>query len=69
MKFSLGYQTRRDKCYLVGRRGQRLTGAAAIYAWQNLSARLIAMQERDVPKFNDILIAIRVATIQARRKK
>jgi hypothetical protein len=60
--------TRRDQCYLVGRRASFLVGAQAATAWSALAQRLEAMSEMDIPKFRDLLTAIRTATIVARRK-
>lgn len=59
--------TRRDRCYLFGRRAARLTPAQAVVAWQSLAQRVEAMGDQDVPKFNDLLISIRTATLAGRR--
>jgi hypothetical protein len=67
MKTMSSVTTRRDRCYLIGRRGQRLSPAQAAAAWFHVSEKIEAMGESDVPKFNDILIAFHVAAILARR--
>lgn len=63
----LSVTTRRDRCYLIGRRCQRLDPAQAAAAWYHFAERLERFGEMDVPKFNDILIACHVAAIRARR--
>jgi hypothetical protein len=60
--------TRRDRCYLFGRRAVRLTPPQAAEAWYALAEKVEAMGEKDVPKFNDVLIAFRVATVRSKRK-
>ncbi len=57
--------TRRDRCYLFGRRAVRLTPPQAAEAWYALAEKVVEMGEMDVPKFNDLLIAVRVATVRA----
>lgn len=61
--------TRRDRCYLIGRRAGQLGYYQAAKAWFILAADLEAMGERDLPKFNELLGSIRVATIAARQLK
>lgn len=54
--------TRRDRCYLVGKRALTLTDREA--AWRIVAELLNEeMAERDVPKFEDLIGAIRGATI------
>jgi hypothetical protein len=60
--------TRRDRCFVTGSRAIRLTDPEAVKAWRELSTRLGEMADRDVPKFNDLLDAIRAATIHGRKK-
>lgn len=55
--------TRRDQCYLVGRRARTCSIAQAAAAWTDLSARIEAMGDLDIPKFRDVLYAIRKATL------
>jgi hypothetical protein len=57
---------RRDRCYFVGLRSGKLTSRQASRAWQSLARELEALGEKDVPKFHDLLHAIRAATIQAK---
>lgn len=56
--------TRRDRCHLVGVRAERLNAIQSGYAWNVLAGLLQAMGERDVPKFDDVMSAIRAATIE-----
>jgi acyl transferase domain-containing protein len=67
MKTLSSVLTRRDRCYLFGRRGQAMSPPQAAAAWFHLSERIEAMGDLDVPKFNDLLIAFRVSTVRARR--
>lgn len=60
--------TRRDRCYLFGRRAVRLNPPQAAEAWYSLAEKVEAMGEMDVPKFNNLLIAFRVASVRAKRK-
>lgn len=69
MKTLSHVMTRRDRCYLFGRRAARLTSAQAAEAWFEFSSRIEELGEADVPKFNDMLIAFRAATVRARRVK
>lgn len=55
--------TRRDKCVLVGKRASLLDPAQAREAWYQLAILLDGMGEKDIPKFNDLLRAIRLSTI------
>jgi hypothetical protein len=59
--------TRRDQCYFVGRRASFLAQAQAAM-WAALAHRVEAMAEMDIPKFRDLINAIRSATIMAGRK-
>jgi hypothetical protein len=59
--------TRRDRCYLVGRRAEWLSPMHAAQAWWKLSRELQELGEKDVPKFNDLLTAIRRITIEVKR--
>jgi len=62
-----GQLTRRDRCYLLGRRASFLTGRKAAQAWRVLAHKVEAMGDMDMPKFMDLLVAIRTATIIGRR--
>lgn len=59
--------TRRDTCYLIGKRASLLTAGEAATAWSVLSQHLIQMGEIDLPKFKHLLAAIRTATVQGKR--
>lgn len=60
---------RRDQCLLVGRRAGRLSPGEAATAWARLAEGLEAMGDLDIPKFVDILTAVRAATIRAKIPK
>lgn len=60
------FATRRDMCYFVGKRGQMLRPERAAVAWRILSRRVEAMGEMDIPKFIDLLAAIRSAAVASR---
>jgi hypothetical protein len=68
MKTLSSVLTRRDRCYLFARRASRLTPPQAAEAWYALADKVEAMGEMDVPKFNDLLIAFRVATLRGKRE-
>lgn len=57
--------TRRDACYFVGRRAGKLHPVRAAIAWEALARRLEALGDQDIPKFKDLLTAIRQSTIVA----
>lgn len=60
--------TRRDQCYLVGRRAKKIENlAVAANAWSKLADKLIAMGEMDVPKFRHLLHAIRRSHLDAEK--
>lgn len=59
--------TRRDKCHLVGKRAARVQGLRCAVAWVALAGEIEALGERDMPKFIDLLTAIRRATIAAQK--
>jgi hypothetical protein len=56
---------RRDRCYLTGKRARLMPLPAAARAWYCLASHLEEFGERDMPKFNDLLAAIRQSTITA----
>ncbi len=63
--------TRRDRCHLTAKRAQKLTRGESAYAWFVVAAHLEALGDPErtahqVPKFKDLLRAIRKATIAAR---
>lgn len=59
--------TRRDRCHLIGRRAGKLNLWEAGHAWLHLAAKLEDIlgspEPGRLPKFNDLLIAVRVATV------
>lgn len=58
---------RRDLVEMVGRRAQRLTPAQAAEAWYFLADKLERLGEMDIPKFLDVLVAVRVSTIRGKK--
>jgi hypothetical protein len=58
---------RRDRCYVTGRRALHLTGDRAAAAWRILAGELQDMGMMEIPKYRDLLRAIRKATIGARK--
>lgn len=61
--------TRRDRCHWIGVRALKLNAAEKADAWELLSQKLAdELSMRDMPKFNDLLIAVRVATIRAKQR-
>lgn len=69
MKTLSSILTRRDRCYVFGRRALRLPPPQAAEAWYAFAEKVEAMGALDIPKFNDVLIAFRVATIRARKER
>lgn len=63
------HTTRRDMCYLIGKRASKLTPPQMVAAWQMLARQLEdRLAEMDVPKFRDLLALVRAATIRAKAK-
>jgi hypothetical protein len=60
-------KTRRDMCYVIGKRAALLKPAQAALAWASLSEQIEAMGSLDIPKFINVLSAIRTATIKGRQ--
>lgn len=54
---------RRDRIYFVGLRAGKLELTQAAAAWYYLAGRLEGMGDMDVPKYRDLVHAIRSATI------
>lgn len=59
--------TRRDLCYLVGKRAFKLHPNQAAAAWYRFATLVEGFGERDIPKFRDLLGAMRHSTIKAAR--
>lgn len=58
--------TRRDKCWLVGRRAKKINQAiVAAQAWATLAEKIEDMGDMDMPKFNDLLNAVRQSHLHA----
>jgi hypothetical protein len=55
--------TRRDKCFLTGKRALQLSPNQATAAWRHMALFVERMGDKDIPKFADMLAAFRVATI------
>jgi|SRR5688572_17484946 len=67
MKTMAHVLTRRDRCYLIGRRAATCSPDQAVAAWNHLARMVEKFGEKGVPKFNDLLIAVRVATVFAKQ--
>lgn len=61
--------TRRDLCYHYARGAAKLTDAEGARAWQLLATALDSLAEKDVPKFNDFLMAFRAAALHGIKRK
>jgi hypothetical protein len=61
------FKNRRDMCFSVGRRAGLLNPQQAAVAWAELSRQLEGMGDMDVPKFRDVMDAIRSGTIAGRQ--
>lgn len=59
--------TRRDNCFLVGKRAQTLEPNQASAAWYHLGSLLEQMGSFDLPKFRHLIRAIRITTIRGKR--
>lgn len=59
---------RRDRCYFVGRRALTLKRGEAANAWRFMATRLESFGDKDMPKYHDVMAAIRDATIYARQQ-
>lgn len=62
---------RRTQCVLVGRRADRLSSQEAAKAWFHLAGQLAGMDipfNVGTPKYQDLLKAIRAATIYGRQE-
>jgi hypothetical protein len=55
--------SRRDRIYFVGLRAGKLNQIQAAHAWADLAKRLENLGDVDIPKYRDVLHAIRSATI------
>lgn len=61
--------TRRDKCFLTGKRAAKLTARQSALAWHALAVQLEEeLAEMDVPKFAHLLQSVRSATIIGKRE-
>ena len=58
--------TRRDQCYVVGRRAQTLNATEAALAWKALGIQIEDLGKKDMPKYFDLIRAVRAATICGR---
>lgn len=59
---------RSDRCYAAGVRARKLDETRAIAAWRHLSESLIDLGDHPLPKFENLLRAIRSATISVRQQ-
>lgn len=58
---------RRDRCEMISRRMSELTAEQSERAWRHLTGALIICGDLDMPKFENLLTAIRAATIYGKR--
>jgi hypothetical protein len=58
--------TRRDHIYLTGLRAEKLTPKQAATAWHSMALRLEELGKKDIPKYRDVITAIRLATIDGK---
>ncbi len=61
--------TRRDLCFLVGKRAAKLSREESANAWQFLSGWVESLGDADVPKFTNLIDGMRQATIVARHSE
>lgn len=61
------FLTRRDQCYSTGRRMATLNDGQSVKAWKLLALRVEVMGDLDVPKFVDLIAAIRQSTISGKQ--
>ena len=59
---------RRDLCHELGTQMNELPEPRAAMAWDSLSRHIIKLGDKDVPKFKDLIEAIRIATENGRAK-
>ena len=59
---------RRDRCYLVSQRMVKIPPDRWAAAWEELSVRIERLSYFDVPKFQDLLREIRLATIKGKHE-
>jgi len=57
------FANRRDQCHYVGKRALRLTKAQAACAWEIMAIFIEDLGEKDLPKYRDLITAVRMATI------
>lgn len=57
---------RRELCYELGENALALTQEQSAIAWEILARRLMGMDEKDIPKFADVTLAINVSTQAAK---
>lgn len=58
---------RRDRIYFVGLRAGKLSARQAATAWFSLARQLEEMGEMDLPKYRNVIDAIRSATIAGKQ--
>lgn len=61
------FANRRDQCLAVGRRASLLDREQSARAWICLAGLVQGMGDMDVPKFRDMIGAVRTSTIAAKR--
>jgi hypothetical protein len=58
---------RRDLCGAVARRMSKLDARQAAWAWHELSIHIEQLELKDIPKFWDLLFAMRACTFFGRK--
>ena len=65
-ELALWMRPRRDMCWFIGRRKNRLSAGQAAFAWFHLADGLVALGDVDLPKFRHLICNIRAAQLSAR---
>lgn len=66
-ELALWMMPRRDQCWFIGRRMNRLHVNQAAFAWFALASRLEQLGEKDVPRYRDIIVTLRAIQLRARK--
>lgn len=67
-KLAFWMRPRRDQCWFLGRRMNRLNPFQAAIAWFALARRLEELGEMDVPKYMHLMTSLRAIQLKARKK-
>ena len=61
----VAFPTRRDFCEFMGREALGLSTLESSRAWRAMAKSLLELGDKEIPKFRDLALAIRTATIRA----